>query len=189
MDSSINSSLLLQVGRLPLQVGRLAKDLVAELSGEVRFDAGSRALYAHDASNFRLVPIGVVLPRTLEDVVAAHRICHRYGAPIVDCGGGTGLSGSTVNHAVVIDHSRHLTAISSLDTAARTVLCEAGTINESVSRYTRRHGLVFGPDPATSSRCVIGGNIGNNSCGTHSVQAQLYGPGPARRTTWTRSKS
>lgn len=163
---------------LPLQVGRLAADLVAEVEGEVRFDAGSRALYARDSSNFRQVPIGVVIPRTLEDVVAVHRICHRHGVPILDRGGGTGLSGGTVNEAVVVDHTKHLTAISAFDPAARTVLCEAGVINERLSAYTSGQGLVFGPDPATRSRCAIGGNIGNNSCGTHSVQAQLYGPGP-----------
>lgn len=165
-------------GRTVLPVGRLARDLCAEVEGEVRFDAGSRALYAHDASNFRQVPVGVVVPRTAEDVVAVHRLCHRYGAPVLDRGGGTSLSGETVNHAVVVDHSKYLTRIGRLDTRARRVTCQPGVINEELNRHTGPHGLVFGPDPSTHSRCAIGGNIGNNSCGIHSVQSQLYGPGP-----------
>jgi FAD/FMN-containing dehydrogenase/Fe-S oxidoreductase len=135
-------------------------------------------MYAHDSSNFRQVPIGVVVPETLDDVVAAHRVCARYGAPILNRGGGTSLSGETVNYAVVIDHSKYLTRIGALDLKRRTVTCEPGVINEELNRHTGQHGLVFGPDPSSHSRCVIGGNIGNNSCGIHSVQSQLYGPGP-----------
>jgi FAD/FMN-containing dehydrogenase/Fe-S oxidoreductase len=165
-------------GRKLIDVGRLEKDLRKAVKGEVRFDAASRALYAHDSSNFRQVPIGLVIPRTLEDVVAVHRVCHRHGAPILNRGGGTSLSGETVNYAVVIDHSKYLTWIGETDTDARTVVCEPGVINEDLNRHTGKHNLVFGPDPSSHSRCVIGGNIGNNSCGIHSVQSQLYGPGP-----------
>ncbi|MCF6525623.1 FAD-binding and (Fe-S)-binding domain-containing protein, partial [Streptomyces sp. JJ36] len=164
--------------RQTLAVGRLARALQKAVAGEVRFDAGARALYANDASNFRQPPVGVVVPRTLEDVVATHRICHEYGAPVLSRGGGTSLSGETVNYAVVIDHSKYLTGVGETDSGARLVTCEPGAINEEVNRHTGEHGLVFGPDPSTHSRCVIGGNIGNNSCGMHSVQSQLYGPGP-----------
>ncbi|AEW99599.1 FAD-binding and (Fe-S)-binding domain-containing protein [Streptantibioticus cattleyicolor] len=164
--------------RQTIEVGRLERALRKAVEGEVRFDPGSLALYANDASNFRQVPIGVVIPRTLDDVVATHRVCHRFGAPILNRGGGTSLSGETVNEAVVIDHSKYLTRIGRIDARRRLVTCETGVINEELNRHTGRHDLVFGPDPSSHSRCVIGGNIGNNSCGIHSVQSQLYGPGP-----------
>jgi FAD/FMN-containing dehydrogenase/Fe-S oxidoreductase len=166
------------VGIAEVDVRGLQAELGRAVSGEVQFDAGALAMYANDASNFRQVPLGVVLPRTLDDVVAAHRVCARFGAPIVNRGGGTSLSGETVNYAVVIDNSKYLTGIGETDTLARTVTVEPGAINEQVNDRTGRHNLVFGPDPSSHSRCTIGGNIGNNSCGVHSVQAQLYGPGP-----------
>ncbi|MEU0112644.1 FAD-linked oxidase C-terminal domain-containing protein [Streptomyces bobili] len=164
--------------RQTIDVGKLEQALRKAVEGEVRFDTGSLGLYAQDASNFRQVPIGVVVPRTLDDVVAVHKICHRFGAPILNRGGGTSLSGETVNEAVVIDHSKYLTGIGKIDPGRRLVTCEPGVINEELNRHTGRHNLVFGPDPSSHSRCVIGGNIGNNSCGIHSVQSQLYGPGP-----------
>lgn len=164
--------------RQRIDIGKLERALHKAVRGEVRFDAGSLGLYAQDASNFRQVPIGVVVPRDLDDVVATHRVCHRFGAPVLNRGGGTSLSGETVNEAVVIDHSKYLTRIGELDPNRRLVTCEPGVINEELNRHTGAHGLVFGPDPSTHSRCLIGGNIGNNSCGIHSVQSQLYGPGP-----------
>lgn len=135
-------------------------------------------MYANDASNFRQVPIGVVVPQTLEDVVAAHRVCSKHGAPITNRGGGTSLSGETVNVAVIIDNSKYLTRVEETDVASKLVTCEPGVINEQLNRRTGKHNLVFGPDPSSHSRCTIGGNVGNNSCGIHSIQAQLYGPGP-----------
>jgi FAD/FMN-containing dehydrogenase/Fe-S oxidoreductase len=165
-------------GTREIDVAGLERALRAETSAEVGFDAGWRAMYASDASNFRQVPVGVVVPRSLEDVVAAHRVCARFGAPVVNRGGGTSLSGETVNYAVVIDSSKYLTAIGELHAGARTVECQPGVINEQLNRHTGSFGLVFGPDPSSHSRCTIGGNLGNNSCGVHSVQAQLYGPGP-----------
>ena len=162
-----------------IDVRGLRERLEATTTGEVRFDTQSKALYATDASNYRQVPIGVVVPKTLDDVVAAHRACHEFGAPIVNRGGGTSLSGETVNFAVVIDHSKYLTEIGDADRETCTVICQPGAINERVNERTGRQvNMVFGPDPSTHSRCAIGGNIGNNSCGIHSVQAQLYGPGP-----------
>jgi FAD/FMN-containing dehydrogenase len=166
------------VGRAEIDVAGLRSALEGAVAGEVRFDPGSLAMYANDASNFRQVPIGVVVPKTLDDVVATHRVCARFGAPIVNRGGGTSLSGETVNVAVVIDNSKYLTRIEEPDVGSRTVLVEPGAINEHVNEKTGRHNLVFGPDPSSHSRCTIGGNLGNNSCGIHSVQSQLYGPGP-----------
>ncbi|MBO0693859.1 MAG: FAD-binding oxidoreductase, partial [Acidimicrobiaceae bacterium] len=168
------------VGTAAIDVAGLRASLERELTGhsEVRFDAGSIALYANDASNFRQVPLGVVVPRNLDDMVATHRVCARYGAPILNRGGGTSLSGETVNYAVVIDNSKYLTGIGETDVERRTVTVEPGAINEEVNARTGGRNLVFGPDPSTHSRCTIGGNVGNNSCGVHSVQSQLYGPGP-----------
>jgi FAD/FMN-containing dehydrogenase/Fe-S oxidoreductase len=166
-------------GSVTIDVRALKKALRAQVEGEVRFDPGSLALYANDSSNFRQVPIGVVIPKTLDDVVAAHRVCSRFGAPILNRGGGTSLSGETVNYAVVIDHSKYLTRIGEIDAERKLVTCETGVINEELNRHTGAAcNMIFGPDPSTHSRCVIGGNLGNNSCGIHSVQSQLYGPGP-----------
>jgi len=162
-----------------IDVRRLRRRLEDTVEGEVRFDAGSKALYATDASNYRQVPIGVVIPKTLDDIVATHRACHEFGAPIVNRGGGTSLSGETVNFAVVIDNSKYLTDIGDADAQTQTVVCETGVINEKLNEKTGRQiGMIFGPDPSSHSRCTIGGNLGNNSCGIHSVQSQLYGPGP-----------
>jgi FAD/FMN-containing dehydrogenase/Fe-S oxidoreductase len=165
-------------GRVAVDVRGLRRALKRAVEGEVRFDAASLAMYANDASNFRQVPIGVVVPKTLDDIVATHRVCAQYAAPIVNRGGGTSLSGETVNWAVVIDNSKYLTEIGDIDVDARLVTTEPGVINEQLNKKTGEHDLVFGPDPSSHSRCTIGGNLGNNSCGIHSVQAQLYGPGP-----------
>jgi FAD/FMN-containing dehydrogenase len=156
----------------------LERHLRRHVRGEVRFDAGSLAMYASDASNYRQVPLGVVVPRTLDDVVATVEACHRYRAPVLSRGGGTSLSGETVNVSVVIDFSKYLTGIGEIDLARKLVTAEPGVINEQLNRATGKHGLVFGPDPSSHSRCTIGGNVGNNSCGIHSVQAHFYGPGP-----------
>src|SRR5919201_1395385 len=160
-----------------VDIASLERDLADAIEGEVRFDALSRALYATDASNFRQPPIGVVIPRTPDDVVAAHRVCRDHGAPILSRGCGTSLSGETVNHAVVIDHSKHLDRIDDPDPEARTVRVQSGAINERINAHAGRWGLVFGPDPSTHAYCTLGGNVGNNSCGTHSVQARLHGEG------------
>lgn len=162
-----------------VDVGHLKRRLEQTVTGEVRFDAGTRAIYANDSSNFRQIPLGVVLPKTVEDMVHTHRACAEFGAPIVNRGGGTSLSGETVNRAIVIDTSKYFTQVGEVDRERRTVRCRPGAINEHVNEKTgEQAGLIFGPDPSTHARCTIGGNLGNNSCGIHSVQAQIYGPGP-----------
>jgi FAD/FMN-containing dehydrogenase/Fe-S oxidoreductase len=166
------------VGRETIDVRGLHRSLERAVSGDVRFDAAAIAMYANDASNFHQVPIGVVVPRTLDDVVVTHRICAEFGAPICNRGGGTSISGETVNYAVIIDNSKYLTTIGPTDVERRLVTVEPGAINEQVNVHTARQNLVFGPDPSSHSRCTIGGNVGNNSCGAHSVQSQLHGPGP-----------
>src|SRR4051794_37715925 len=161
-----------------VNVRGLEQHLRRHVQGEVRFDKGSLAMYANDASNYRQVPVGVVVPKTLDDVVETMRACARYRAPVTCRGGGTSLSGETVNNAVIVDFSKYLTAIGEVDVAGRRVTCETGVINEQLNEYTGTKNLVFGPDPSSHSRCTIGGNIGNNSCGVHSVQSRHYGPGP-----------
>ena len=156
----------------------LAADLRKEVEGEVRFDTATRALYATDASNYRQPPIGVVIPRTLDDVVAVHRVCHEHRAPILPRGCGTSLSGETVNHAVVIDFTKYLDDFDDPDMTDHTVVCRPGAINEKLNEHTGKWNWIFGPDPSTHAYCSIGGNVGNNSCGTHSVQSQFYGQGP-----------
>ncbi|MGE2814110.1 FAD-binding and (Fe-S)-binding domain-containing protein [Mycobacterium heidelbergense] len=161
-----------------INVTGLENQLRRHVTGEVRFDTATLAMYANDASNFRQVPIGVVVPKTLEDVVQTVRAAHAYHAPVLCRGGGTSLSGETVNVAVVIDFSKYLTDIIDIDPARRLATVQTGVINEQLNKATGEHGLVFGPDPSSHSRCTLGGNIGNNSCGVHSIQSHLYGPGP-----------
>ena len=150
-----------------------ARDLQADLeravSGEVRFDDESRALYATDASNYRQVPIGVVIPRDIEDIVAAVESCRTHGAPVLPRGGGTSLAGQCCNVAVVVDCSKYLRRILEVDPERGTARLEPGVVLDDLQRVARPHGLRFAPDPSTHSQCTIGGMIGNNSCGVHSV--------------------
>jgi FAD/FMN-containing dehydrogenase/Fe-S oxidoreductase len=156
---------------LPSDVERLAIELINAIEGEVRFDPGSRALYSTDASNYREVPIGVVIPRHTEDVVAAVEICRSLGAPILSRGGGTSLAGQTCNVGVVIDHSKFNNALLELDPEAGWARVRPGIVLDELRQAAERHHLTFGPDPATHSHCTLGGMIGNNSCGVHSVMA------------------
>jgi FAD/FMN-containing dehydrogenase/Fe-S oxidoreductase len=157
----------------------LADDLTGVIRGEVRFDAGSRALYATDASNYRQVPIGVVVPKDAEDVSAALALCRSYGVPVLGRGGGTSLAGQSCNVAVVFDFSKYMNRVLEILPEARLARVQPGTPLDALRSALAPHGLTFGPDPATHQYCTIGGMIGNNSCGVHSVLAAFYGPGPA----------
>jgi FAD/FMN-containing dehydrogenase/Fe-S oxidoreductase len=147
----------------------LEDDLRRSVRGEVRFDAGSRAVYSTDASNYRQVPIGAVVPLDVDDLAAAVAACRRQGAPIVHRGAGTSLAGQSCNVAVVIDSSRHLTGVIAIDPERRTARVRPGTVLDDLRSAALRHGLTFGPDPATHAWCTVGGMIGNNSCGVHSL--------------------
>jgi FAD/FMN-containing dehydrogenase/Fe-S oxidoreductase len=149
----------------------LEEDLRRGVEGEVRFDRGSRALYATDGSNYRQVPIGVVVPRTLDDVRATVSACRRHGAPLLSRGGGTSLAGQCCNVAVVMDFSKYLHAIRRLDADGRTALVEPGIVLDDLRHAAERHHLTFGPDPSTHNHCTLGGMIGNDSCGVHSMMA------------------
>ncbi len=149
----------------------LAKSLRRAVSGEVAFDEGSRALYAADASNYRQPPIGIVIPRTTDDVIATIATCRSYGVPVLNRGGGTSLAGQCCNAAVVIDMSKYLNHIVEIDPARRLAVVEPGVILDDLRAEAEKHGLTFGPDPATHNRCTLGGMLGNDSCGVHSLMA------------------
>jgi FAD/FMN-containing dehydrogenase/Fe-S oxidoreductase len=153
----------------------LARELRETIRGEVRFDRGSRALYATDGSNYRQIPIGVVLPRDGEDVVATIALCQRYDVPLLPRGGGTSLAGQACNVAVIIDMSKYLNAILEIDPVQRLARVQPGVILDHLRDAAEVHHLTFAPDPATHSQCTLGGMIGNNSCGVHSVMAGMTG--------------
>ncbi|MGH9599254.1 MAG: FAD-binding oxidoreductase, partial [Terracidiphilus sp.] len=145
--------------------------LKATLRGEVCFDLGSRALYAADASNYRQLPIGVVLPRDASDVEAALAACRAVGAAVVPRGGGTSLAGQCANVGVVFDYSRYMKALESIDPEAKLAQVEPGIVLDRLREAAELYHLTYGPDPATHSRCTLGGMIGNNSCGVHGLLA------------------
>ena len=147
----------------------LAAELAAVIRGEVRFDAASRALYATDASNYRHIPIGLVIPRDEQDVIAAVALCRKHNAPILTRGAGTSLAGQACNAAVVLDFSKYMNAIGEVDLATSTLRVQPGAILDRVREKAELHNLTFAPDPATHSRCTLGGMIGNNSCGVHAL--------------------
>jgi FAD/FMN-containing dehydrogenase/Fe-S oxidoreductase len=153
--------------------GELESKLRASIRGEVRFDPASRALYATDASNYRATPIGLVLPEDAADVEATVAACRSLGAPILSRGAGTSLAGQCCNVAVVMDFSKYMRRMVSLDAGTKTAVVEPGIVLDRVREAAEVHHLTFAPDPATHSRCTIGGMIGNNSCGTHSVMGGL----------------
>ncbi len=149
----------------------LAAALRSRLRGEVRFDNGSRALYATDASNYRQVPIGVAVPRNTEDVIAAVATAREFGAPLLCRGGGTSLAGQCCNVALVLDFSKYMSEILEIDPVRRIAVVQPGVVLDRLRNAAEKHKLTFAPDPATHDRCTLGGMIGNNSCGVHSVMA------------------
>jgi FAD/FMN-containing dehydrogenase/Fe-S oxidoreductase len=149
----------------------LEQDLRRFVRGEVRFDDGTRALYATDSSNYRQVPIGVVFPCDTADALGALEVCRAHGAPVLPRGAGTSLAGQCCNVAVIVDCSRHLSKVLEVDPARRLARVEPGVVLDDLRRRAEAHHLTFGPDPATHRVCTLGGMIGNNSCGVHSVMA------------------
>ena len=154
-----------------MNAAAIEQALKRAVSGEVRFDAGSRALYATDASNYRQVPIGLVVPRDGNDVAAALAVCRRFEAPVLPRGAGTSLAGQCCNVAVVFDFSKYMNRILDVDPDRRTARVQPGVVLDTLRNRAEQHKLTFGPDPSTHSRCTLGGMIGNNSCGTHSLLA------------------
>ncbi|MDP6102587.1 MAG: FAD-linked oxidase C-terminal domain-containing protein, partial [Dehalococcoidia bacterium] len=151
---------------------QLEHELMQSVSGEVRFDAYSRAMYSTDASIYQIEPLGVVLPRNKEDVIATVDLAHRYGVPILPRGGGTSLAGQTVGRAIVMDMSKYMNNVLEVNTEEQWARVQPGIVLEQLNHQIRDTGLFFAPDPATANRSNVGGAIGNNSCGSHSI---LYG--------------
>ncbi|MGW3508649.1 FAD-binding and (Fe-S)-binding domain-containing protein [Streptomyces sp. NPDC000994] len=155
-----------------LNVAGLEAALLAEADAEVRFDAGSKGAYATDGSNYRQVPIGVVVPRDVEAGARAVEVCARFGAPVLSRGGGTSLAGQATNTAVIVDWTKYCHALVSVDPGSRTCVVEPGIVLDELNRQLAGHRLQFGPKPSTHTHCALGGMIGNNSCG---ASAQAYG--------------
>ncbi|HEU6449216.1 MAG TPA: FAD-linked oxidase C-terminal domain-containing protein [Verrucomicrobiae bacterium] len=149
----------------------LERKLNENISGEVRFDAGSRALYSTDGSNYRQIPIGVVLPKSVDDVLQTVALAREFNAPILSRGGGTSLAGQCCNVAVVMDFSKYLNQIVEMNPPEKFAWVRPGIVLDDFRAAAEKFHLTFGPDPATHSRCTVGGMIGNNSCGVHSVMA------------------
>ena len=150
----------------------LARELRRRVDGEVRFDPFSRVLYSTDASIYQMEPVGVVIPRGVEDVLAVMEVAWDSGVPVLPRSGGTSLAGQTVNHAIVMDFSKYLDQMLEVNQEEHWVRVQPGIILDQLNRQLMSRGLMYAPDPTTSSRACVGGGIGNNTCGSHSV---IYG--------------
>ncbi|MBY0461063.1 MAG: FAD-binding oxidoreductase, partial [Gemmataceae bacterium] len=147
----------------------LVRYLRRHVGGEVRFDDTSRALYSTDASHYQIRPLGVVLPKTIDDLVVTVQIASELNVPITARGGGTSLSGQSIGPGIVIDCSKYLNAVGEVDVSNRRVRVQPGVVLDHLNRALAPHGLMFGPDVATANRATLGGMIGNNSAGSRSV--------------------
>ncbi|MGH3519893.1 MAG: FAD-binding and (Fe-S)-binding domain-containing protein [Haloechinothrix sp.] len=147
----------------------LRSDLESAVRGAVDFSSRRRAEYSSDASNYRRPPLGVVFPLDADDVAAAVGVCRQHDVPITVRGAGTSIAGNAIGPGVILDFSRHLTRITEIDPESRTARVEAGVVPDVLNAAAAEHGLRFGPDPSTHGRCTIGGMIGNDACGSHSV--------------------
>ena len=163
---------ILRQGKISSASSDLEADLNTSVVGEVRFDEVSRQMYSTDASLYRIEPIGVVIPRDSSDVQAVLEIAGKNKVSVLPRGGGTGLSGQTVNHAIVLDFSKYMHEVKEINQEERWVRTQPGVTIDDLNRQVRHTGLFFTPDPSTSSRANIGGAMGNNSCGARSI---IYG--------------
>src|SRR5690349_3533770 len=162
---------LAPAGARDLDAAALAAELRTRIAGEVRFDDGSRALYATDGSNYRQVPIGVVLPKNEQDVIETVAACREFGAPVLSRGCGTSLAGQCCNVAVIMDFTKYMHDIIEIDAKRKLARVHPGVVCQDLRNASEKHGLMFGPDPATYHWCTLGGMCGNNSCGVHSVMS------------------
>lgn len=166
-----NGALRSGMGSTIIDAKAMESELRAKIGGEVRFDNGSRALYSTDGSNYRQVPIGVVIPRDAKDVIETVKTARRFGAPVLARGGGTSLAGQCCNVAVVMDMSKYMNKIIEIDPERKRARVQPGVVLDDLRNEAERYNLTFGPDPSTHNHCTLGGMIGNNSCGVHSVMA------------------
>lgn len=165
----MNSRLALQIPDLPTEVATALRAIGDRIAGDVRTDEVHRALYATDASMYEVVPYGVAMPRTHADVVEIVRTCRAWGIPLTARSAGTSLAGQAVGPGLIVDVGRYMTAVEAIDPVAREARVQPGVIRDDLNRRTAPHGLLFGPDTSTSNRAMIGGMIGNNSCGSQSI--------------------
>jgi FAD/FMN-containing dehydrogenase/Fe-S oxidoreductase len=152
-----------------MESGALVAALRRAGVAEVDDSARRRAEYSSDASLYRVPPTAVAFPRSVDEAVAALETCRALGVPITSRGAGTSIAGNAVGTGLVVDFSRHLGAVNSIDPARRTAVVEPGAVLDTLQRAAARHGLRFGPDPSTHSRCTLGGMIGNNACGSRAL--------------------
>ena len=150
----------------------IAQELQRRVTGEVRFDPFSRVLYSTDASIYQMEPVGVVIPRSVEDVLAVLEVARDNGVPVLPRGGGTSLAGQTVNHAIVVDFSKHLRQLLEVNQEERWARVQPGMVLDQLNKELAPRGLQYAPDPTTANRACLGGGIGNNTCGAHSI---IYG--------------
>src|SRR3954447_5651367 len=169
MERTATTANELATMRTPPAPARLGDRLSRETRAEVRFDRGTRGLYATDASLYQVEPLGVVVPRTAEDVVATVRMAAEEGVPVLPRGAATSLSGQTVGPAIVLDFSKYLNRIGVVDRERRTVRVEPGVVLDRLTAHLKPLGLMFGPDVSAGDRATIGGMIGNNSAGGRSL--------------------
>ncbi len=155
----------------PAQTRAIEAELKRRTGAEVRFDAGTRSVYAVDGSNYRQVPIGAVIPRSVDDVVETIAICREFGAPVLSRGGGTSLAGQCCNTAIVIDWTKYLNKVLHIDWDRRLGTVQPGTVCDDLRNAAGARQMTFGPDPATHTHCTFGGMLGNNSCGVHAQMA------------------
>ncbi len=155
----------------------LEKELTKQVKGEVCFGNDYRVLYATDSSNYRQLPVGVVFPRDKEDILKTVALCNKYNLHLLTRGGGTSLAGQGCNDGLVMDFSRHYNKILHIDPDKKTARIQTGLVLDDLNRALEKHGLIFGPDPATHNHCTLGGMMGNNSCGIHSVMSEVEGEG------------
>src|SRR3989441_12211911 len=150
-------------------VNDLERELRKVIRGDVRFDAASRLLYSTDASMYQMEPVGVAIPRDGDDVQAALELARKHGVAFLSRGGGTSLTGQTVNHALVLDFSRSMNEVLEVNREEKWARVQPGVVQDEVNHHVRPLGLLFGPDTSTSNRATIGGMLGNNSGGSHSI--------------------
>jgi FAD/FMN-containing dehydrogenase/Fe-S oxidoreductase len=150
-------------------VNDLERELKKIIRGDVRFDAGSKLLYSTDASMYQVEPVGVVIPRDADDVQAALELSRKHGVDFLSRGGGTSLTGQTVNHALVLDFSRYMNSVLEVNQEEHWARVQPGVVQDELNHHVRPMGLLFGPDTSTSNRATVGGMLGNNSGGSHSI--------------------
>jgi FAD/FMN-containing dehydrogenase len=154
---------------MPKDYPEIAAELGKRIEGEVRFDKYSRLLYSTDASMYEIEPIGVVIPRQRGDVQAAIEVANKFNVPVLPRGGGTALAGQTVGHAIVLDFSKYMNRVLEVNQEELWCRVEPGLVQDELNAHVRPQGLLFGPDTSTSNRATIGGMVGNNSAGAHSL--------------------